>query len=314
MVEWFKNPNYNFIGNRNKAFVFSAILMLITIASMVVPIYPGRGVGLNLAIDFTGGTVVQLKFANPVAGELGKIRQIADGLGYGKPEVKTIGLEGDNEVQILIKRQKDPMVFVDGVKAALQRDYAENPFETRRVESVGPKVGSELGRAAFISVVLSLLVIIVYVGARFSFPFGLAGVIALAHDVMVPIGLFSVLNMEITLPFIAALLTIAGYSINDTIVIFDRIRENMGESISRASFADKVNTAVNQTLSRTVITSSTSLLCVLAVAVLFFGSGDVVFDFSLALFAGFISGVYSTVFIASPIVVLWNNRWPIKRI
>lgn len=313
MTEWFKNPNYNFIGNKNKAFIFSGILMGVTLLSLIIPIHPNRGIGLNLSIDFTGGTVIQVKFQNPVQGDLPKLRQIAGNFGYGKPEVKTIGVATDNEVQIIIKRQKDRMVSVEEVKAALQRDYPTNPFEVRRVEAVGPKVGKELGQAAFISIALALIMIIAYVGVRFSLPYGVAGVVALAHDVMVPIGLFSVLNLEVSLPFIAALLTIAGFSINDTIVIFDRIRENMGQSTTKKSYEDKVNSAVNQTLSRTIITSTTALFSVLAVAVFFFGSGDVVFDFSLAMFVGFVSGVYSTVFIASPIVVLWNRRWPITR-
>jgi preprotein translocase subunit SecF len=312
MIQIFKSPNFNFIGNKNKAFWFSGTLLAITLVSMVAPIYPNRGFGPNMSIDFTGGTVVQLQFEKSVHNDLGKLRDIAMSIGYGKPEVKSIGKPEDNEVQIIVKLQQGKELSGDELKAAFNRDYPQNPFSVRRVESVGPKVGKELGRTAVLSILVSLLAIIIYVAARFSLPFGVAAVLALAHDVIIPVGLFSVLNIEISLPVIAALLTIAGYSINDTIVIFDRIRENLGDSLSRKSVEDVINASINQTLSRTIITSLTTLVTVLAVGAAFLGSGDVVFDFALALTVGILIGTYSSVFIASPIVVLWNKRWPIK--
>ncbi len=312
MLQFFSSANYNFIGNKNKAFWLSGSLLLITVISMVAPIYPNRGIGPNMSIDFAGGTVVQMRFEKPVMSDLGTLRDIANAIGYGKPEVKTIGRAADNEVQIIVKLQKEKALLVDELKTAFARDYAENPFEVRRVESVGPKVGGELGRTAVLSILLSFLAIVAYVGLRFSFPFGVAAVLALVHDVLITVGVFSVFNLEISLPVVAALLTIAGYSINDTIVIFDRIRENLSESLSKKSFEDRINEAINQTLSRTVITSLTTLFTVMAVGAAFLGSGDVVFDFALALTVGIVTGTYSTVFVASPIVVLWNKRWPIK--
>jgi preprotein translocase subunit SecF len=312
MLQFFSSAKFNFIGNKNKAFWFSGALLLITVVSMLAPIYPNRGLGPNLSIDFVGGTVVQMKFANAIAGDLNRLRDIAGNIGYGKPEVKTVGRVVDNEVEITVKLQKEKALLVDELKAAFAREYPDNPFEVRRVETVGPKVGAELGRTAVLSIILSFLAIVAYVGVRFSFPFGVAAVIALVHDVVLTVGLFSVLNIEISLPVIAALLTIAGYSINDTIVIFDRIRENIGEGLSKKSFEDRVNEAINQTLSRTFITSITTLFTVTAVGAAFLGSGDVVFDFALALTFGILIGTYSTWLIASPIVVLWNKRWPIK--
>lgn len=313
MVQWFKSAKYNFVGNKNKAFVFSGVLIVLTIVSLVAPIYPGRGIGPRLSIDFTGGTVVQLKFQNPVEGDLATLRTIAAGLGYGKPEVKSIGRAADHELQIVIQGPKDRTVLADEIKAALTAQYGDNPFEVRRIEAVGPKVGSELGRAALLAILLSFLVIVIYVAFRFSLPFGVAAVIALIHDVLITVGVFSIANIEISLPVIAALLTIAGYSINDTIVIFDRIRENLSGSLSKQSFEDRLNSAINQTLSRTIVTTMTTLFTVVAMGVLFMGTGDVVFDFSLALFVGMVIGTYSSVFIAAPVVVLWNRRWAIAR-
>jgi len=306
MLRIFAHANYNFIGNRNKAFVFTGVCLLVTIISIIYH------KGLNYSIDFTGGTMVQLKFQNPVMGDLGRIRSIVNGLGLGSPEVKTIGQEKDNEIQIIVKKQSEEDLVSQEIATALSKGYGENGFEIRKEEKVGPKVGGELKKGALISLLLSLAAIIIYVGMRFNFPFGVAAVLCLFHDALVTIGLFSVLNIELSLSMIAALMTIIGYSLNDTIVVFDRIRENMGGTMHKQSFEDKVNQSINQTISRTIITSVTTLLAIGTVLVIFFSSRDVVSDFALAMTFGTVMGTYSTIFIASPIVVLWNRRWPIK--
>jgi preprotein translocase subunit SecF len=309
-MEIFRSANYNFIGNRNKAFMLSGALFLITIISLIY--HPRRDhMGTKMSIDFAGGTLVQLKFEKPAIADLAKIRSSVDALGFGQAEVKTVGGQGD-EIQIIVNKKAEGTLVGDEIKAALARDYAENPFELRREEKVGPKIGSELQQKALLAGALSLLAILVYIGIRFHLPFGIAAIVALFHDVIITIGIFSVFNMEISLPIIAALLTIIGYSLNDTIVVFDRIRENLGGTISRASFEDKVNASINQCLSRTIITSLTTLAVVVTIYAFFFTSGDVLKYFAVALIAGVIVGTYSSMFIASPVLVMWNKKWPLK--
>ncbi len=305
-MQFFKSPNIDFIGNRNKAFVFSGILFVITIVSIIMH------KGLNASIDFIGGTVVQLKFEKPIEEDLGTIRSIITELDFGSPEVKTIGGKGDNEIQIIVKERAEGTQVGDKIKNALQEKYGENPFDLRREEKVGPKIGKELQRNGTIAILLSLIVIVFYIGIRFHLPFGIAAIVALFHDVVVTIGVFSVLDAEFSLPIVAALLTIVGYSLNDTIVVFDRIRENMGGLSSKKSLNEKINTSINQCLSRTIITSMTTLAVVVTLFVFFFNSGDVLKYFSGALIVGILVGTYSSIYIASPVLILWNKKWTIK--
>ena len=308
----FKSPSFNFIGNRQPAFIISGVLLAVSIISLVY--HPMRdGMGPNLSIDFVGGAMVQLQFEKPIFDDLGTIRSIISGLDYGNPEVKTIGARDDYELQITVKRQREGAASVgDEIKIALAEGYSDNPFQLRREENVGPKIGGELQHKALLAIFLSLLAIVIYIGIRFHLPFGIAAIVALFHDVLITIGIFSVFNLEISLPIIAALLTIVGYSLNDTIVVFDRIRENLGGAISKASFEDKINKSINDCLSRTLITSLTTFAVVASIYAFFFGSGDVLEYFTLALIAGVIVGTYSSMFIASPVLVLWNRKWPIK--
>jgi preprotein translocase SecF subunit len=304
-MQFFKSTNINFIGNQNKAFILSGLLIVITIVSVIVH------KGLNTSIDFVGGTVVQLKFERPIDQDLGTIRSIVSELDFGMPEVKTIGRDR-SEIQIIVKQQAEGTLVGDEIKKALNEKYSGNPFDLRREEKVGPKIGKELQEKGTLAIVLSLIVIVVYMGIRFHFPFGIAAIVALFHDVLVTIGIFSVLNAEFSLPIIAALLTIVGYSLNDTIVVFDRIRENLGGLSVKKSFNEKVNTSINQSLSRTVITSLTTLIVVVVLFAYFFNSGDVLKSFSGAMICGVVVGTYSSVFIASPMLVLWNKKWTIK--
>lgn len=301
-----KTPNINFIGSRNIAFIFSGFLFVVTIVSLVI------NKGPNLSIDFVGGTVVQLKFEKPIVDDLGKIRSAVTDLDFGQPEVKTIGKKGDNEVQIIVKKKAEGTRIGDAVKEALTKALSDNPFELRREEKVGPKIGKELQRNSAIAAVLAMIIILIYIGIRFHLPFGVAAIAALFHDVVVTIGVFSVLNAEFSLPIIAAILTIIGYSLNDTIVVFDRIRENLGGLSAKKSFNEKVNSSINQCLSRTIITSLTTLMVVITIFAYFYTSGDVIKLFSGALIIGVIIGTYSSVFIASPVLVLWNKKWAIK--
>ncbi len=309
----FKSTNINFIGNRKKAFIFSGVLLAITVITLIY--HPSRRemFGPNLAIDFVGGTVLQLQFEKPVRDDMGQIREIVNGLGFGTPEVKTIGAGEDHEIQITVKRQAEGTMVGDEIKDALAENYGENPFSLRREEKVGPRIGGELQQKALLAILFSLIAIVIYIAIRFHLPFGIAAIVALFHDVVITIGVFSLTNAEISLPIVAALLTIVGYSLNDTIVVFDRIRENMAAGgRSKKNFEDVVNVSINQCLSRTVITSLTTFFVVVTIFAFFFTSGDVLKNFAGALIAGVIVGTYSSIFVASPILVLWNKKWPIK--
>ena len=305
MMQFFTITNINFIKYRMIAIGFSLAIILLSLAFLIAHKGP------NMAIDFSGGTLVQIKFEKPVHPDLGKVRQIISGLDFGSPEVKTIGAIANNEIQITVKKKSEGTYVSDEIRRALETKYKENPFELRRQEQVGPKVGGELRMNSIIAVILSLVALLIYIGVRFNLPFGVAAIVPLFHDVTIALSAFFFLNMEISLSTLAALLTIAGYSLNDTIVIFDRIRENMRSGAMRnKSFEDLVNTSINQTLSRTIITFVAMLFVVVPLYAL---GGESIKDFSLAMLVGTVAGVYSTVYIASPILIWWNKRWAITK-
>jgi len=283
--------NIDFIGKRYISISFSILLILITIVSLIIHKGP------NLGIDFTGGILVQIKFKQ--LPKLLELRNILSEGGINNPELKTF--PGINSVIIQIKtKQEESEQITTKIKDIFLKKNIE--FNVERVEFVGPKIGKYLSNRAILSILLSFLGIIIYVALRFkSSIWGVSGVIALIHDVFITMGLLSILNREITLNVIAALLTLAGYSINDTIVIFDRIRENL--TLQRKEPLDKIlNISINQTLSRTIITSLTVELVLL---VLFLLGGEVIHDFALSLLFGCFIGTYSSIFIASPIVYEW---------
>ena len=303
MIQLFKKvPNINFIGVWRIAFSISGILLLVTIGSVIYH------KGFNTSIEFTGGTAIQLRFEKPIEHDIGKVRDLVNNLQYGQAEVKTIGTKG-NEIQITVKKQGEGTTIGDAVKQVIANGYPDNKFEIRYEEKVGPKIGAELSSKAFWAVLLSLLAIITYMAIRFNLPYGLGGVLSLFHDVFITLGFFSLTNREISLGIVAALLTIVGYSLNDTIVVFDRVRENMGGKLLGPNVETMINKSINQTLSRTIITTATVLFVLVALSI--FG-GQVIRDFSLAMLIGCASGVYSTVYIASPIVLWWNKKFPRK--
>jgi preprotein translocase subunit SecF len=304
MIQILHKTNIDFIKYRKIAIWFSIILTVFTIASVIFHR------GFNYSIDFVGGTLVQVKFEKPVKDDLGKIRSSIASLGFGSPEVKPIGAENGNELQITVRSSKSNTVTIgEELKAALSKDYPQNKFEVRRLETVGPKVGGELKQDAILSLSLALIAIMIYIAFRFKLSYGVAALIPLFHDVIITAGFFSVLNLEFSLAFIAALLTIVGYSLNDNVVIFDRIRENMKTGMKGKSFIDIVNISLNQTLSRTIITSGITFV---VVAFLYFIGSEAIKHFALALMVGVVFGTYSTIYIASPILVWWNRKWPIK--
>jgi preprotein translocase SecF subunit len=296
-MEWFKNANYDFQKIRRKAMLVSALVILAGLASMVM-----RG-GPNWSIDFTGGISVRLRFEKPMSE--GEVRGVMSRIGLGDSEIKRISeLGGESDILVQFKKTTATEGGVDRIKAALQEAFPDNPFSVRQVENIGPKIGKELRGKAVWASLLALLGILIYVSARFEFLFSLAGVLALFHDVLVTVGIFSILGKEISLTIVAALLTIIGYSINDTIVIFDRIRENL-KRLKTKGLEEIINTSINQTLSRTIVTNLTVFI---VLWILYIFGGTVIRDFALALLIGSFAGTYSTIYIASPILIEWNAR------
>lgn len=264
--------------------------------------------GLNLGIDFTGGTLLDLKFNKSVT-----VVQVRDVLTNHNLENSVIQLAGtertDAAANVLIRTR----VLNEVERKAVLDDFTAKlgKFDIMRIEKVGATIGSELARDSIIALLLSWLAMVLYVSYRFEFKFGVAGILALVHDVLIVVGIFSIFRLEMDSSFVAALLTIIGYSINDTIVIFDRIRENMKMSKKGETLPDLVDKSIWQTMSRTIFTSLTVLF---ATAALYFLGGETTKTFSMALLIGFIAGTYSTVFIASPFWLVWKERDERKRL
>ncbi len=287
----------DFIGKRGFAYAFSLVLVVLSVG-----FYLGKG--LNYGIDFRGGILMEVRTPEPA--DLQQMRGDLSGLRLGEVALQEFGAPTD--VLIRIERQpggeKAQMRAVEVVKEALGATVSSY----RRVEFVGPKVGGELIRAGTIAVVLSILAIMIYVWFRFEWQFSIGAVVALIHDVITTIGIFSFLGLEFNLATVAAILTIAGYSINDTVVVFDRIRENL-RKYKTMEVEQLLNLSVNNTLSRTVLTSVTTLLAL--VAIYYFG-GAVISDFSFALIWGVLIGTYSSIWIASPVLLFLNIRGTIS--
>ena len=302
----FGDTSINFLGVRRGAFIFSAVLILIGLGSTVT-----KG-GYNLGIDFAGGTLLELHFDPPasvgdIRQSLGDVRVGDQSMDLRNSEIKEFG--SVNDILIRVEEEAEGTAIADAIKTRLKSDFSGNIRDAtewlRRQEAVGPKIGEELKTNAVYAILVSMILIIIYVWWRFrQIEFGIAAVIALFHDVMITMGIFSVLNWEISLAIVAALLTIVGYSLNDTIVVYDRIREDI-KLYRRDTFSTVINRAINECLNRTVLTSGTTMLVVLS---LIFLGGEVIRDFACALLIGVIVGTYSSAFVASPIVVEWHNR------
>lgn len=296
-MEFFKNKtHYDFIGNRVPAFAVSGLLVFGSIALLMTK-------GLNYSIDFVGGNVVNLSYAQPV--EIGQLRATLEKAGY--PDAVPQRFTGTDSYAIRVKaRAEEDAGAVERFLTALRAADPGREFTINSQEFVGPTVGRHLYKQALTAIVLSLAGIVVYVGFRFSNPvWGVAGVVALGHDVIATAGLMALLGLEFDLTLVASLLTLAGYSINDTIVIFDRMRERMNFA-RREGLVELINTSVNETLSRTLITSGMVFITVLTL--LFFG-GPVIHDFALCMTWGVILGSYSTIFVATPLVYEWETRY-----
>lgn len=291
---------FDFIGKRYWWFALSALIMIPGLISMAVQ-------GFNLGIDFTGGTLLDLKFAQPVT-----VAQVRDVLKDYHLEGSTIQLASGAQVEAAQNVFVRTHVLTEDERIAAMEGLKKlGSFEVLRVEKVGAVIGSELTRQAILALVVSWLLMIAYISFRFEFKFGVSAVAALIHDCVVVLGVFSLFRLEVDASFVAAILTIVGYSINDTIVIFDRIRENMKTHRKTESFADMVNRSIWQTMTRSIYTVVTVLFCSFA---LYFFGGETTKNFALALTIGFVSGAYSSVCNASPIWVTMKEFSERKRV
>ena len=299
-MRFLKETNIDFIGKRKTALVISSVLILIGLISLVV-----HG-GPNYSIDFLGGTSIELKFEKAIS--ISDVRQVVAEAGFGNAEIKSFGAE--NEILIRVEEQESGTEITDAIKAKLSEAFPDNPYVVQLVEKVGPRIGAELRRAAVWAILMALFFILVYISWRFEFVFAVGAIAALFHDVLITLGVFSILRLEISLAIIAAFLTIVGYSLNDTIVVFDRIRENL-KVLRREPYEKIVNISINQSLSRTVVTSLTTLI---VVTTLFIYGGQVIHNFTFALLVGVVVGTYSSVFIASPILVEWEAKRQAKKV
>lgn len=295
-MELFAEANYKILDKRKIAMTASAALILIGIISLII-----HG-GPRLGIDFEGGTLMQFKFEKPI--EVSQIRSALDKLGLAKGEIQRFGANDEILIRVLRLQEQEGVKTSEAIQNQFKKSMPDNPFEVRRMEQVGPKIGGELQEKALLAIFFALLGIVIYVSIRFEFKFAIAGIVALIHDILITLGVFSVLNLEMTLPIIAAFLTIVGYSLNDTIVVFDRVRENL-KAMRREAYESIVNLSINQSLSRTVVTSLTTFIVVL---ILWLGGGEVIKNFAFALVIGVVVGTYSSIYIASPIVVEWEAR------
>ncbi|WP_142850645.1 protein translocase subunit SecF [Telmatospirillum sp. J64-1] len=285
--------NFDFIGKRMIAFLVTAVIMVGSVAALAVN-------GLNFGIDFRGGLLLEVRTEGPA--NLAQMRQSLGGLGLGEVALQGIGTNGD-EVMIRVQRQEGGE---EAQLAALQqvRQALGDDVQIRRTEVVGPKVGAELVRDGTLAIALSILAIAAYVWFRFEWQFGVGALVATFHDVIATFGFFALTGMEFNLTTVAAILTIAGYSINDTVVSYDRVRENLRKYKSMP-LLDLLNLSANETLSRTLLTGVTTLLAVVA---LFFFGGDVLRGFSAAMIFGVVIGTFSSIYVAMPILVYFNLR------
>jgi preprotein translocase subunit SecF len=302
MLEIIKNTNIDFLGKRNIAFIISGILSLIGIFA-VVQIAMGKA---NLGIDFAGGTSVQLKFEKPM-----KVHDIRIALEDGGiRDFDLQELTGENKILIRAKNIEVQLGKVsEQITAAISQKMPDNRFVVDSTTEIGPKVGGKLRADAGLAIVFATIGILIYIAVRFKLNFAVGATVATFHDVLAVLGIFYLLGREMNLILVTALLTIAGYSLTDTVVVFDRIRENL-----RTRLKDPVervmNQSINEVLSRTIVTSLTVLLTSVA---LFFLGGEVLHDFSLAMIIGLLIGTYSSVFVASPIVLLWGGKKPLAK-
>ncbi|MCP9470924.1 MAG: protein translocase subunit SecF [Nitrospira sp.] len=297
MFEIVGKTDIDFMGKRKITFALSGLMVAL---GLVAVIQIARGAA-NLGIDFAGGTAVQLKFEQPI--RIDEARKALESNGVGNAELQEFG--EDNKLLVRVKTSTTiEEKIAERVVGVFAKEFPGNSFVVDSTTEIGPTIGKKLQEDALIAILISFAGIIMYIAARFELRFGVAAALATFHDVLAVLGAFYVLDKEITLLIVTALLTLAGYSLTDTVVVFDRIRENL-KVRRRESEEATINNAVNQVLSRTIVTSLTVILVLIPLTV---AGGEVLHDFSLALLWGVICGTYSSVFVASPLVLLWPGK------
>jgi len=299
----FKNAHYGFIGMRRRAYGISATLIVVGVASMLF-----KG-GLDAGVEFTGGTMVQVRFTGQT--DVAAIRDVLAGKGITGAQIQPLrpalgesGELGEYILRVPGAEEGDLDAVREQVRAGLSAAYGEDGFEIRSASGIGPRVGSELRTKATVALLLSFLLTLIYLAFRFEWRFGFAAVIATIHDLLVTFGFISLLNIEISLATVAALLTIVGYSLNDTIIVFDRVRENLKKK-RKETYDATLDRSINETLPRTVLTSGTTLVSLFS---LFLLGGAVIRPFALVLLLGIMVGTYSSIFVASPALFEIESR------
>jgi preprotein translocase subunit SecF len=291
VLQFFKKPNYNIVGKGKIAFIISIVIILGGIVSLFVQ-------GLNYGVDFAGGAKMQVKFKESISAE--ELRSMFTEKDLGNPEIKS---SGENEYMITINANE-----IENSDDLLKEALTGLNYSILQIDKVGPKMGYEMRNNSLQAIGIALLLILIYITIRFEFKFAIGAVIALLHDVLVTLAFFSFFQWEFSLPVLAAFMTIVGYSLNDTIVVYDRIRENIKIHKGKP-LKEVINLSVNQSLARTIITSLTTFVVVLILAI--FG-GQVLFGFSIAMVVGVIVGTYSSMFVAAPILIAWEHRFKEK--
>ncbi|MFQ6673527.1 MAG: protein translocase subunit SecF [Fidelibacterota bacterium] len=293
-MKFLKETHVNFLSMRKYGFGISGTVILAGLVSLLL-----KG-GPALSIDFQGGTLVQIRFEKEV--NIPTIREGLATLNLGKSDIQTFG--DPHEILIRLQRSQDAETLARELRRAFLTVMPNQTPDFRRVETVGPKIGAELSGKAVLAILSAIIGILIYISIRFELKFAVGAIGALVHDVSITLGIFSILDYEVSLAIIAAFLTIVGYSLNDTIVVFDRIRENL-KRLRQEPYVSIVNRSINESLSRTIITSLTTFVVVFT---LWIAGGEVIKYFAFAMMVGVIVGTYSSIFIASPMIVLWQER------
>jgi len=302
MLELLKKTNIDFIGKKYITLIVTGTLSIIGIIA-IIQIAAGKA---NMGIDFAGGTEIQLRFEKPVA--LQSVRAALETGGIKGFELQDIPAE--KKVMIKTKQSEgDLSKIADSITAALSQNLSGNKYIVDSTTAIGPKVGTKLRNDAVMAIIMATVGILFYVAVRFKFQFGVGAMIATFHDVLAVLGVFYIMGKEINLIVVSGLLTLAGYSLTDTVVVYDRIRENLKLQF-REPLPNVINNSINEVLSRTIITSLTVFL---AAAALFFLGGEVIHDFAFAILLGVIVGTYSSIFVASPILLLWKKNRPFEK-
>ncbi len=301
-MRFFANAHYNFIEQRRRAYIVSGIALLMGIGAMVTNVV-SLGSWQNYGVDFTGGSLVEVRFDQDVSA--GDIRDALGGA--NAPPITRFGQDRDFVIRGSLAEDASIEEVATGLESQLEAAFGAGSFEVVRTELVGAKVGSELQQKALGAILFSFLLTLVYIAFRFEFRFGLASIAATLHDMIITLGFLALFDVEIALPTVAAILTILGYSLNDTIVVFDRIRENMNKKGARKRDPiELINASINETLPRTILTSSTTLAVLSALLIL---GGPVLFDFTVVLILGVVIGTYSSIFVASPALLEIQKRF-----